>query len=152
MAGPTACTVIIIILNCNWMRQAWQHCLEYVNCNYIIEQDICWPIMKMLIKWIGWSQLSSICNLLDNWCYEDRTIGVTRMGQYFNYGCSGLQIWREWLLTHTITHASVKSGERNTAHLNLVRFFINCKFIGFIQFSSTMVSDHSPHHFEVSFI
>ena len=58
--------------------------------------------MEMLIKRIGWSQLTSICNLSNNWCYEDRTIGVTRIGQL------GLRGWDNILITDaatTTTHA-----------------------------------------------
>ena len=36
---------------------------------------------------------------------------------------TGLQIYHERLLTHTITHAVIKSGGWNTAHLIVVRLF-----------------------------
>ena len=40
---------------------------------------------------------SSICNLSDNWCYEDRTIGVTRIGQLVLRG------WDNILITDAAT-------------------------------------------------
>ena len=39
--GPNRMYVMIMFLNCKRMRQAWQHCVKYVNCNYILQQDNC---------------------------------------------------------------------------------------------------------------
>ena len=69
---------------------------------------------------------SSICNLLDNWCYEDRTIGVTRIEQLVLRG------WDNILITDaatTTTHAVLTI----TTHSVIFHTLISYKRLRYIQ-------------------
>ena len=78
--------------------------------------------------------VSSIGNLSDNWCYEDKTIGVTRIGQLVLRGWDNILITdAATTTTHAVLTITTHAVLTITTHAVIFHTLISYKRLRYIQ-------------------